>query len=263
MRRSQVVLLMKLIVMRKDNVRKRKEMKRQTDLLDLKNCHVGEKCFVIGSGPSVAFLDLSDIHQHIVICSNSSILLVPWQTKDDAADRRFWISNDSLCLQWSYFWTHVIRSCCTKLVRTSWRKYDDKIINYDFRYFAPRKSQIGETLDDDGSLCYVSSVPSSIDLAIWMGCKKVYLLGVDHKMTHGNSHFWQFWSRDKWPERKDKHKFFRPEQKHQVKKFKENVIVFNTLKSYAKSKGVSINNCSHRSAIDIFDYKSLDQSLKE
>lgn len=220
-----------------------------TDLSDFKDTNSGAKCFVVGAGPSLAFLDISGIHDHVVIAVNSSALLMPWSQEGDLS-KRFWVSNDVLCMRWDYFNTHVKTAYCTKLIRTSWYKNHDQLKGHDFRYFSPRPiKQLDPT---DPGLCSVSSVPTGVDFAILMGCKQIYLLGVDHKMVHGNSHFWQFWDKSKWPQRKDKGKFFKPEKNHQLKVFDQNVRVFKALKKYATPKGVRIYNCSSRSAIDVF-----------
>lgn len=240
--------------------RERKELKRWTDLSDLCDIHSKGKCFVVGAGPSVGFLDLKGIHEHIVISVNSSILLMNWNYSGDET-RRFWVSNDRLVLRWNYFWSYVLRAYCTKLVRTSWRKYDGQIKAHNFRYFAPRESEYAPLYRDIGGLCHSSSVPTAIDLALLMGCKKIYLLGVDQKMIHGNSHFWQFWDDSKQPIRSDKGKGFRPEQSHQIEVFENNIKVFEGLKEYAERTGVSIRNCSLRSGLKVFDKLPFEKAL--
>ncbi len=246
--------------MDRDAKREPQEHKPYTDLTDLIDIHKGEKCFILGAGPSIAFIDLSEIFDHVVISTNSSILLTPWDR--GTSDRRYWISNDSLCLQWTYFWKNVIRSHCNKFVRTSWRKYDNKIMNHGFRYFSPRKEDKIPLQKLGKRLCSTSSVPTAIELAIITGCSQIYLLGVDHKMIHGNSHFWQFMPKDTWPQRIDKNKNFRPEQKHQIVVFKQNLEAYAALKELADRKGREIYNCSNRSIVEAFPMSSLDGALR-
>ncbi len=240
--------------------RKRNPPTSLTDLSDLKNIHVGEKCFVVGAGPSLAFLDIKGIHEHVVISVNSSALLMPWD-KEGNILRHFWISNDSLCTRWDYFWSCVLCAHCTKIVRTSWKGKDEKIKNYGFRYFEPRKSS--HKIDArDGGLCSTSSVPTAIDLALLMGCLHIYLLGVDQKIVHGASHFWQFWDKSKWPQRNDKGRDFRPEQPHQLKMFEENIPVFEALKKHASEMEAKIYNCSIRSSLKVFEKIPFESSLQ-
>ncbi len=248
--------------MKKDSKRERRSLRSWTDLSDFKNIHMGAKCFVVGAGPSVAFLDLKGIHEHPVIAVNSAAIMMPWKKQGDIS-KRFWISNDSLCLKWSYFWDNVAEAHCNKIVRTSWKKHENKIEKYGMRYFEPRESELAPNFGDDRGLCSISSVPTAIDFAILMGCKSVYLLGVDHNMMHGNSHFWQFWDYAKWPKRDDKGKRFRPEQGHQTKMFEFNKVVFKCLEKFAQSRNVCIYNCSMRSGLDVFEKISLDNALEK
>ena len=86
----------------------------------LKDKHVGEAAFVVGSGTSLNNLDISGIHNHVVICVNSSIVLMNWAK--GKADKRYWISNDAFCRKWSY-WKDVLDAKANRIVRDSWRKY--------------------------------------------------------------------------------------------------------------------------------------------
>ena len=230
-----------------------------TDLSDLQDIHKGEKCFICGAGPSIAFLDLKEIHNFLVISVNSSAILMPWEAGEK--NKRFWVSNDTLVTRWSYF-EKVKHYNCHKVIRTSWKGRYDELKDHNFRYFAPRPSDCHPLSDSCDYLCSVSSVPTAIDLAILMGCNRIYLLGVDQTMVHGNSHFWQFWNRDKWPRRSDKGRYYRPEQKHQIKIFKQNQEVFESLKEYAVRRNVKIYNCSSRSLLKTFECKSLENALK-
>ena len=177
--------------MNKDQKRQPRQLVEYSDVSDLKDIHTGEKCFVCGAGPSLGFMDLEGIHEHVVITVNSAILLMDWKTGEK--DKRYWISNDSLVMQWDYFWKDVLRAKCHKLIRTSWKRYDEKIREHGFRYFAARLKERQPLTNNGNALCSFSSIPTAIDLALLMGCNQTYLLGVDHKMVHGKSHFWQFW----------------------------------------------------------------------
>ncbi len=241
--------------MRRDKKRERNEIQPYTDLSDFKNVHSGRRCFVVGAGPSAAFLKLGSLSSDVIITVNSSILLFDWS--DGLAPDRYWISNDTLCLQWDYFWTKVLRGGCQKIVRTSWKEHADKILQHNFRFFKPRLSIDPPLLNDGSALCSVSSVPTAIDFALLTGCQEIYLVGVDHKMLHGNSHFWQFWPKDKWPQRRSKGKDFRPEQAHQIRKFEENLESYKSLRNLADSMGSSVYNCSTSSIIEVFEKRPL------
>lgn len=185
---------------------------------------------------------------------------MPWQLPADK-DKRFWISNDVLCMKWSYFVPFVAKAYCTKIVRTSWEKQYGQIKEYGFRFFSPRKSN-AIINDNDGGLCFNSSVPSAIDLAILMNCNPICLLGVDQQMIKGNSHFWQFWPKNKQPIRADRGTLFKPDLKQQIDVFDQNKKVFCALKKHAEIKHISIYNCSSRTKLDVFEKLTLDNAVK-
>jgi hypothetical protein len=245
----------------KKETRSRPELSYETDLIDFKNINVGKKCFVVGAGPSLFTLNLSEIFKHVVISVNSSALLMDWKKEPENESSRFWISTDPLCIYWDYFWSHVVKQHCTRIVRTSWRQHAERIKYYSFRFFEPRKTYV--TLDpDDGGLCSYSSVLAAIDFAIWMNCKEIYLLGVDHRFIQNKTHFWQFQSKNLWPRRSDKDKFFIPAKRQQVQVFLRNIDIFKLLQIYAEKKNSIIYNCSNLSNINIFPKKSLDEALQ-
>lgn len=231
------------------------------DFSVFKNKYENHSCFIVGAAPSVGFLNLKEIHNHVVISVNASCLLMPWGSGN--VEKRFWISNDVLCMKWSYFPKYVMDAKCIKLVGEEWKQHNEKFIGKDFYFFGPRESYDNDLLSSDTQLCHISSVPSSIDFAIYLGCKQIYILGVDQKMTQGKSHFWQFWPKEKWPQRIDRDKNFQPEQKHQIIVFNKNKKTFKLLNQYAKNNFVTIKNCSSRSNLDVFEKISLDNALIE
>ncbi len=248
--------------MRKNKPRLRRKMTHMTDLSDFRGIHAQEKCFIVAAGPSLIHLKLDPIFQHVVISINSSALLMPWTEEEVEDYRRFWISTDPLCIHWDYFWSHVARRECTRIVRTSWRQHYEKIKYYDFRFFEPRKTYV--TLDpDDGGLCSYSSVLAAIDFAILMRCKKIYLLGTDHRMLHNKSHFWEFQPKELWPRRSDKDRYFTPPKRQQFEIFERNIGMFRLLQKYAHDLDLEIYNCSAISTVDVFPKMSLEEALKQ
>lgn len=212
----------------------------------LRGKHQGEIVFICGAGPSlfdcISSNLFSDIHNHVVVSVNSSILAMPW--KNGSTSKRYWVSNDALCRRWSY-WQLVKNTCAIKVVRDSWKKYYDEIS--EFLFFSPRPTSEDIINPEDVGLAYCSSVPTSIDLCIQMGIKKIFLLGVDHSERDGRTHFWQFWDRSRWP------KGPLSSYVQQKKVFADfNIMAFKAIKGFAKEYGVDIYNCNPDSCVDIF-----------
>lgn len=217
--------------------------------------HQGETAFVVGAGTSLYGLDLDPIHKHVVISVNSSILLMPWDQGEP--DRRFWISNDALCRMWSW-WPLVLNAKATKIVRNSWSKYFPELQHKGFLQFEPRRTEEGVVEDDDLGLCYCSSVPSGVDLAIKMGCKQIFLLGVDQYMNGSKSHYFQYWPLSKQPRRTDRGMATYAQQKWT---FGYNDKAYPALLGHANRLGVKIWNCNPKSKVESFEKIDYSDAL--
>lgn len=216
--------------------------------LKLINKHRGENAFIFGAGPSLWFNMqhplFAKIHDHgITIVVNSAVLAVP--------NFDYWVSNDILCRRWSY-WKDVINGSGIKVVRDSWEKYKKELDGFLFFHHRPTSEDV-INLNDVG-LAYCSSIPSSIDLAIQMGCKQIFLLGVDQNDYEGKHHFWQFMDKDKQP-------VCNPNVQDSWERQREIFDISNkaleALKGFAKHKKVEIYNCSHLSNINMFKQVEL------
>lgn len=168
----------------------------------LKDKHKSQTAFICGSGSS--FLEcvqhplFKNIHNHIVLSVNASIISMPWENGEP--DRRYWVSNDIGNMMWNY--SVKIRTYkMFRVVRDSWTKFN---LPYEpILYYPPRPTREDIINPDDEGLSYCSSVPSALDLSIYMGCSKVYLLGVDQYFKDGKSHYWEFLPLDQQPKRSD------------------------------------------------------------
>ena len=205
-------------------------------------------CVITGAGPSLINYDFRECNNCHCISVNSSIIKHCWSSFEIPGILRAWVSNDSLCRKWSYF-DKVLSDNCKKIVRDSWSKYEKELDN--FLYFSPRNSREDVFIDEDDGLAYNSSVPTSVDLAIKLGFKKIYLLGIDHHSVNNKTHFWQFLPANEQPKEKvinrdrvimlPPMRIMQPENL-QKNAWNTNIEVFKSINDYAKSKGIEIYN---------------------
>lgn len=246
--------------MDKNAKRKRRPIQKMSDTEQFRDLHAGNKCFVCGSGVTVGIMELSGIHEYPVICVNSSVLLMPWEEPGDEK-KRFWVSTDALCMQWDYFWNKVMKWEMIRIVRNSWARAVKELKGVEFKYYIPRRAS-GDIKSKEEGLMGGSSILSAIDLALLMGCKKVFLLGVDHRNINGNSHFWQLWPKRERPRRDGKPGNYMPCQRQQGRVFKSNFRNFDILSKYAQTVKANIYNCSTLSEVKSFEFMSLEDALK-
>ena len=218
--------------------------------LSLKDKHEGERCFIFGAGPFLWFhmgeSYFSNIHKAgKTIVVNSAVLADP--------NFDYWISNDALCRRWSW-WEDVKKGKGIKIVRNSWEKYRDELDG--FLFFDPRPTPEHIVSPGDVGLSYCSSVPSAIDLAIQMGFKKIFLLGVDHYGSNELHHFWQMFPKKEQPSQ------LKPAQgnfSQQKKVFPINIKAYKALKKFADYKSVEIYNCDWPSEVEVFERMEIDE----
>ena len=208
--------------------------------------HDGETAFVFGAGTSLYKKNLNFVKDYVTVTTNSGILLFDWS--EGEKDNRYWITNDSMVREWTY-WQDVKDSQSNKIIRTSWLKYREQIPN-DFYVFWPRKTEPSVIDENEQGLAYCSSTPSCVDLAIQMGCKKIFLVGVDHYFLGERRYFWEYRPRREWPRRINKP---RPGFVEQRYVFGVNQGAFSALNDFAKSKVCEIFNVGKKSKVTAFE----------
>jgi hypothetical protein len=228
-----------------------------TELIDR---HKGKLCVILGAGPSLYDLCIShhftEILNHVVISVNSAFM--PLAKLELDPEKHYWVSNDTLCRRWSY-WKDIEKSKYVKVVRDSWLKYKKVMTNT--LYFSPRPTSEDIIDPNDTGLCYCSSVPTSIDLAIQMGCKKIILFGVDQNDCDGRHHFWQLlYDRNNRPTANNP--LIYDSWKKQQKVFEFNNKAYKALKKFADLKNVEIYNCSSITKVTAFDRISIEYAFK-
>ena len=226
-----------------------------TDISDFYNQR-GGTVHILGSGPSLFYVDGRKLERHDNIFVNAASLMMPIEAK--LGNQNMWLSVDRLCSKWSYFW-ESLRKKCVKLLKKDFSKYHDHLAKYQVRYFQTRK---GVKIEDiyDNCLCGGSSIPAAIDAALKMGYSKILLFGVDQRFIQGKSHFWQFYPPSKRPLFTGGTNVSKTEQK---KMFERNQKHFVELKKMADKMSVEIINCAQRtSALDVFPKVRINQGLE-
>jgi len=225
----------------------------------LKDKHKNKPMFIFGAGTSLYKMSqdpiMEEFYKYPCITVNSSIILFDWTRK--YWDDKYWESNDSATRLFNY-WDNVKKSKCLKIIRNSWEKYFDQLDD-NFLVFSPREDQKNIKKEDEG-LCSTTSIPTAIDLSIFMGCNKIFLMGVDQYFKGRYSHFWQFFPKDK---QVTTTQHFAP-LPLQNKMFKENNEAYIYIAEYAKRENVKIYNCNKLSQINSFEkinYKEIFEKL--
>lgn len=143
-------------------------------LFKFKNIHEGEDCFIVGNGPSLNKMDLSLLNDYYTFGLNKIFLIF----KRVDLRLRYYVSVNKLVIEQSHKEIEKLR--CPAFL--SYSNSDHQRRNQDNIYYLFTRGgtdgfqkSITENVYEGGTVTYVA-----MQLAFYMGFKKVYLIGVDH-----------------------------------------------------------------------------------
>lgn len=243
-------------------------------LIALKNRHLGQRCFIVGNGPSLRIEDLDKLSQNgdITIASNKIFLAF----KDTDWRPTYYSVADLLVAENNS--TTINSLNLTKLFPDHFRSYfgcetRKKKHNGVHMYYRMLKQKY----DNNNYLPYFSDDPLiglhvgetvtnvNIQLAYYLGCNPIYLIGIDGKY--------------RIPQKTSKHHIhgkvlisdgeknhFHPDYHEKgeswcIPKTDAHECAFKYSKQFLESKGITILNASRETAVKAFDCIKLNTIL--
>jgi hypothetical protein len=236
-----------------------------------RNCHIGQRCFVIGNGPSLQRQDLSLLANETTFvmngfCKHPSV--GEWQpTYYFFSDPVLFDGSDSAGEFFAEVRSRIHKT--TFFVPVHYKKIiDEKAIlpSGSTSFFAYGHTILGE--DSENGVDFTRMVPTSetvaqtaIMAAIYMGCSPIYLLGLDHDWLahHGETRGYNFYSGlilKNHPGVTGKLGDYGKQIESLLRVWKS----YYSLKEIVERKGIRILNATHGGFLDVFDrvsYESL------
>lgn len=215
------------------------------ELRKLHNKYSDKRCFIIGNGPSLTVEDLERLNDEITIASHGIYYIfdkTSWRPT-------FYCAQDSLLINERY---NIIKEKCSKSKRifglVKNRKYpsfckDDlgiRLVVENFENELPKFSTDAENGFFEGwTVTYFN-----LQLAVYMGFKEIYLLGIDHFYTgDGNDHF----------------------SKNDVctntPQLDKSTCAYKKANEFAQSNGIKIFNATRGGHLEVFERVNIDDLL--
>lgn len=230
----------------------------------LRNRHAGERAFIIGNGPSLRVADLDRLKGEITFASNKIYLAfdeTEWRPTYYTVEDNLVMTQNRRAIQAIDGPLKLFPNIMMTLVR---RRKGEHVYSYLRRVGrAPLKdpSFPGFSTDAVKGIEYGSTVVySQIQLAVHMGIKTIYLLGVDHRYEVRKI------GEDGRPIAAGEQNHFHADYRKTGERWNPpNIEVLEV--SYRKARqicsglGVKIVNCSRSSALDVFERDDLDTVL--
>jgi hypothetical protein len=228
----------------------------------LKGAHVGRRCFIIGNGPSLVKTDVTKLYGEITIGSNGIFLLKnkvgfypTYYTIEDhlvaedrASEAASFIGPIKL---FPYDLNYSLR-CCTD---ATFFYFHRKLVNGEPR-FVP---DLVTGAHFGGTVTYLN-----LQLAVFLGCDPIYLIGVDHSY---NTNFAINKDGSVWTSNEDdqnhfdKSYFGKGYRWHdpQVERMEAS---YRAARAYAARSGITIANATAGGMLEVFPRVQFDHIVR-
>lgn len=160
---------------------KRRNKDALLKLKDLKNIHEGERCFIIGTGPSLTIADLEQLADEITFAPNRIFEIL---------QKTAWRPTYYMCQDHDIInkFSDEIRSISAK-IKFLPVEYSSCFVGDEYRYFVlkendyyPNDAKFSGDISSHISQGYTVTY-GAIQMAVYMGFKEIYLIGVDHNYS--------------------------------------------------------------------------------
>jgi len=197
------------------------------NLTDFKNLHPTKHCFIVSSGTSLKELNLEPLNRRITFGLNRSFLAFPNSYYHCAFDHRLWDLYPEELKQSRFLFTLDERPSGIPIHLLgaegfSWDLEDGIYSGYTISYFA-------------------------LQLAVYMGFKEIYFLGLDLKNTESETHFFG-------------HDF--NSANHDQTEYPKMKRSFEAIAPKLKERGINVYNCSPISTLECFPYVDYKEAIK-
>lgn len=226
----------------------RKIEKSKDPISQFKNKYKGERCFIIGNGPSLTVDDLEKLNGEITFASHGIYYIF------DQTDWRptFYCAQDAKFIRNNY---DVIKNNCLDcqkffgVVRylddyPKFTKYDC-LVNLIVEKFVDNCPKFSKDLTV-GAYEGLTVTYFSIQLAVYMGFKEIYLLGVDH-----------FYSGD------ENDHFSKNDVCTNKPQTEKSTYSYRVANKYANENGIKIYNATRGGHLEEFERIDFDKIIRE
>lgn len=223
----------------------------------LKDTHVGERCFIIGNGPSLQIKDLEKLDGEFCFASNRIFKIfdkTKWRpTIYLAVDNSF---LDESCEELNkYELDNLFLGVGERFDKSKFKSRVTRIFEYT-KFKINKWNDCSAFISEDVS-CFFSVgytvTFTAIQLAIYMGFKEIYLLGVDFNYSvirdkYGKVHV----------DNSIKDYFWGEKYSSTVLAYDANLNAYEKARDYADKHKIQILNATRGGKLDVFERRNLD-----
>lgn len=222
---------------------------RYEELKAYKNIHKNERCFIVGTGPSLTMEDLELIKNEISFSVNSIVLSFPdtdWRPTYYAIQDRFGYEKLEKVIESANIpivFNGISNTVMTPKMNIRYTPYPLNLLDHGKmipHHITKFSGDAFKVVYDGHSITY-----SVIQLAVYMGFKEIILLGVDCDYSKTVNHV------KAYSVQNDSNAAFLMRESYKV------------AKKYADAHDIKIRNATRNAKLDIFEKVELEKALKE
>lgn len=239
------IKLMNLV--NKDRLRKSEKVLRS-----LRNIHKGERCFIIGNGPSLDVKDLEKLKGEICFGTHRIYEIF------DNTDWRptYYCAQDCKLIESSTKKINQLKAKYKFFATPSGKCFrglkDGTFVRIDIRSFYPELPEFSEDISD----CIFEGFTVSymcFQIAAYMGFSEIYLLGIDHNYSKVKLPDGTFLEDDKIQDHFSKNDLI-----ENVPQLFKSTLAYEKARIYADANSISIFNATRGGKLEIFKRIDFD-----
>lgn len=237
------------------NLAIRKELYDNPSIRKFRNIHLNERCFIIATGPSLRMEDLDKLYLKKEICISMNGIFGAFERTRWRPDY-YVVSDASAVLQWK---KEILEgNTGTKFIAdVAWVFNETEITGDMYKWHFQREwddTKLPEFSDDFSKISYMGwtvTYEGALQLAVYMGFKEIYLLGVDCCQYDS------------------------PEKQHFIKEYDKevtvnahlqidkNIMAYKAAKKYAEEHGIKIYNATRGGQLEVFERVDFESLFEE
>ena len=234
----------------------RKNTKFVGQLQKYKDKHKGEKCFVIGNGPSLSIEDLEKLHR--LQFPNFGVNLIYKMYPDTIWRPTYYVITEYNIYR-TYYDEIANLQHDNMFVKNFYNKKETSYLENVSYYpgYARRSYYEEQKFTSEISKVVYSGYSVTFDalqLAVYMGFKEIYLIGLDFSYLND-------------PGQKGNHVYDnKAEERRKVAGrayLDATIMAFETARRYAEDSGIKIYNATRGGNLEVFERKNLDEVFAE
>ncbi len=233
----------------------------------LYNIHNGEKCFVIGNGPSLNLQDLEKINKSNIKTFASNYIFKCFDKTDWRPDYYFFIDGTGIreTFEDKHMAKFVFENCRKIFIRNNSNlsfTFDNKGSSevFPMNYIFSNTEENIDFSDDCSEQVYIGYTVTyaMLQFAVYMGFKEIYLLGMDHsfskEITEDGS-IKEDNSVKNHSDILDNYKIWN------AANLIKNTLAYEAAQNYADKMGIKIYNATRGGKLEVFKRVNFDSLL--